>query len=103
MEKSSTILLQKGKRMRKTIQKYLSGFEIKPFTALSFGLCAATIAGSEYTPCENAISGDAFLRLKMALIYFSLVMFLIKTLLLRELAYVFDILTLFNILYELKT
>ena len=34
----------------------------------------------------------------MALIYFSLVMLLIKTLLLRELAYVFDILTLFIIL-----
>lgn len=84
--------------MRKTIQKYLSGFKIKPFTALSFALCVATIAGSEYTPVENAISGDAFLRLKMALIYFSLVMLLIKTLLLRELAYVFDILTLFIIL-----
>lgn len=83
--------------MRKTIQKYLSGFEIKPFTALSFALCAATIAGSEYTPVENAISGDAFLRLKMALIYFSLGMLLIKTLLMRELAS-FDMLTLFIIL-----
>ena len=83
--------------MKKTINTYLSGFEIKPFTALSFALCAATIAGSEYIPCENAISGDAFLRLKIALIYFSLGMLLIKTLLMRELAS-FDMLTLFIIL-----
>ena len=84
--------------MRKTIKTYLSGFEIKPFTALSFALCAATIAGSEYIPCENAISGDAFLRLKMALIYFSLGMLLIKTLLLRELT-LFDIGTLLILLW----
>lgn len=84
--------------MRKAIQKYLSGFEIKPFTALSFALCAATIAGSEYIPCENTISGDAFLRLKMALIYFSLGMLLIKILLLRELT-LFDIGTLLILLW----
>ena len=83
--------------MRKTIQKYLSGFKIKPFTAFSFALCVAAITASEYTPGENSFSGDVFLHLRMALIYFTLGMLLIKTLLLRELAS-FDILTLFIIL-----
>ena len=90
--------------MRKTIKTYLSGFEIKPFTALSFALCAATICASEYTPGDENAFLEALLRLKMTLIYFSLGMLLIKTLLLRELAS-FDMLTLLvilNLLYDLK-
>ena len=90
--------------MRNTIQHYLSGFEIKQCTVSSFFLCVAAITLSVYTPYEDGlinIDTEALWSSKAALPCFILGMLLIKTLLLRELAYVFDILTLFILMSSL--
>lgn len=83
--------------MRNTIQNYLSGFKIEIFSPGSMALWVGAMALSLYTPHEGNLY-EAFLHIKAVLVCPLLGMLLIKTLLLRELAYVFDILTLFIIL-----
>lgn len=79
--------------MRKTIQTYLSGFEIERFSPVSMALWAAAMVLSLYTPHEGNLYED-FFHIKAVLVYLLLVMLLIKILLLRELDILFDIATL---------
>lgn len=100
----NTDLIKKGKTMRKTIQNYLSGFEIKQCTVFSFFLCVAAITLSVYTPYEDGlinIDTEALWSSKAALPCFILGMLLIKTLLLRKLDLLFDIVTLFILMSSL--
>jgi len=79
--------------MRKTIQTYLSGFEIERFSPVSMALWAAAMVLSLYTPHEGNLY-KALLHIKAVLVYLLLGMLLIKILLLRELDILFDIATL---------
>ena len=89
-----TDLSKKGKTMRKTIQTYLSGFEIERFSPVSMALWVGAMALSLlYTPDEENLY-EAFLHIKAVLVCPLLGMLLIKTLLLRKLDLLFDIVTL---------
>lgn len=80
--------------MRKTIQTYLSGFEIERFSPVSMALWVGAMALSLlYTPDEENLY-EAFLHIKAVLVCPLLGMLLIKTLLLRKLDLLFDIVTL---------
>ncbi len=76
--------------MRKTIQNYLSGFEIERFSPVSMALWAAAMVLSLYTPHEGNLYED-FLHIKAVLVCLLLGMLLIKILLLRKLDTLFDI------------
>ena len=76
--------------MRKTIQNYLSGFEIERFSPVSMALWAAAMVLSLYTPHEGNLYED-FLHIKAVLVCLLLGMLLIKLLLLRKLDTLFDI------------
>lgn len=90
----NTDLSKKGKTMRKTIQTYLSGFEIERFSPVSMALWVGAMALSLlYTPDEENLY-EAFLHIKAVLVCPLLGMLLIKTLLLRKLDLLFDIVTL---------
>lgn len=72
--------------------------------SIFFFFAVAAITLSVYTPYEDGlinIDTEALWSSKAALPCFILGMLLIKTLLLRELAYVFDILTLFILMSSL--
>lgn len=92
----NTVLSKKGKTMRKTIQTYLSGFEIERFSPVSMALWAAAMAFSLYTPHEENLIYlyEALLHIKAVLVCLLLVLLLIKILLLRKLDTLFDIVTL---------
>ena len=79
--------------MRKTIQTYLSGFEIERFSPVSMALWAAAMVLSLYTPHEGNLY-EALLHIKAVLVCLLLVLLLIKILLLRKLDTLFDIVTL---------
>ena len=80
--------------MRKTIQTYLSGFEIERFSPVSMALWVGAMALSLlYTPDEENLY-EASLHIKAVLVCPLLGMLLIKTLLLRKLDLLFDIVTL---------
>lgn len=80
--------------MRKTIQTYLSGFEIERFSPVSMALWVGAMALSLlYTPDEENLY-EAFLHIKAVLVCPLLGMLLIKTLLLWKLDLLFDIVTL---------
>ena len=76
--------------MRKTIQNYLSGFEIERFSPVSMALWAAAMVLSLYTPHEGNLYEDP-LHIKAVLVCLLLGMLLIKILLLRKLDTLFDI------------
>ena len=76
--------------MRKTIQNYLSGFEIERLSPVSMALWAAAMVLSLYTPHEGNLYED-FLHIKAVLVCLLLGMLLIKILLLRKLDTLFDI------------
>lgn len=73
--------------MRKTIQTYLSGFEIERFSPVSMALWAAAMVLSLYTPHEENLIYlyEALLHIKAVLVCLLLGMLLIKILLLRKL------------------
>ena len=80
--------------MRKTIQTYLSGFEIERFSPVSMALWVGAMALSLlYTPDEENLY-EASLHIKAVLVCPLLGMLLIKILLLRKLDLLFDIVTL---------
>lgn len=107
----NNILISKGKRgntdlgkkvkiMRKTIKTYLSGFEIKRCTTLSFLIFVFATgvfldANRELMYCEMEYFKEGILHFKIALKYITLGLLLFKTLLLRELDTLFDIGTVF--------
>ena len=86
--------------MRKTIQTYLSGFEIERFSPVSMALWAAAMVLSLYTPHEGNLYED-FLHIKAVLVCPLLGMLLIKILLLRKLDTLFDIVTLIILMSSL--
>ena len=86
--------------MRKTIQNYLSGFEIERFSPVSMALWAAAMVLSLYTPHEGNLYED-FLHIKAVLVCLLLGMLLIKILLLRKLDTLFDIVTLIILMSSL--
>ena len=82
--------------MRKTIQNYLSGFEIKHLTPASISLCFLAFTLSEtYINLWNI--GYIIRILALVILGFIVVTFLIKILLLRELEPL-DIITLLILL-----
>lgn len=97
----NTDLIKKGKPMRNTIQNYLSGFKIETFSPGSMALWVGAMALSLlYTPDEGNLY-EAFLHIKAVLVCPLLGMLLIKTLLLRKLDLLFDIVTLFILMSSL--
>ena len=98
-----TDLSKKGKTMRKTMQTYLSGFEIERFSPVSMALWAAAMAFSLYTPHEENLIYlyEALLHIKAVLVCLLLGMLLIKILLLRKLDTLFDIVTLIILMSSL--
>ena len=89
--------------MRKTIQTYLSGFEIERFSPVSMALWVGAMALSLlYTPDEENLY-EAFLHIKAVLVCPLLGMLLIKILLLRKLDTLFDIVTLIILMSSLHS
>lgn len=87
--------------MRNTIQNYLSGFKIETFSPGSMALWVGAMALSLlYTPDEENLY-EAFLHIKAVLVCPLLGMLLIKTLLLRKLDLLFDIVTLIILMSSL--
>ena len=86
--------------MRNTIQNYLSGFKIETFSPGSMARWVGAMALSLYTPHEGNLY-EAFLHIKAVLVCPLLGMLLIKTLLLRKLDLLFDIVTLFILMSSL--